>query len=154
MLLFIKRTFYQWVCLWEFPLCGRETNLGSSTYSVFFNSQHMISNIFHPCFKVGLGDWSWSTYFLLFVQLWFEDSDLTEVFIRYCCHTSYLSGPFFTFFVMHFSGKRKVTKNIIDDRFPNWQGVIWPVNGGQFGPWPQDSASQTVLIWSRTLENL
>ena len=53
----------------------------------------------------------------------FGDADLIEMFIRHCSHTSYFSSLFFIF-VMHFSGRKKVTENIIDDSFPNWQGII------------------------------
>lgn len=142
------------------PSCGREINFGSSGYSTFYKSRHVVSSFFHPCFDFGLDDWLESTEFLYFLYtalILCYDADLIQMFIWYHCHTSYLSSLFFAIFFFQSCSsleKKKITKNIIDENFPNWQSVTWHFNEGQFGPWPQDSASQTVLIWSQTLEIL
>ena len=70
----------------------------------------------------------------------FGEADLIELLIKLSYQLFFKSV--FHFFAMHFSGKKNITKNVIDDSFPNRQGITWHVNEGQFGPWPQNSASQ------------
>lgn len=122
------------------PSWGREIGFVSSSYPAFCQSEHTVRHGLHPCFEVGRDDRAASAWFPLFAgTLDFGGSELIKMCVRHDCQTSYLSSLFFTFLVVHFSGKKKVTQNITDDCFPNWQGVIWHFKGSQFGPWPQDS---------------
>ena len=51
----------------------------------------------------------------------FGEADLIELLIKLSYQLFFKSV--FHLFAMHFSGKKNITKNVIDDSFPNRQGI-------------------------------